>query len=406
MDARKDRDEGFTLLEAVVAMVIFGIVAASTAAVLVRTVGGASDNRARIAAANVAAQTMDAIRQNAQTATGYTALQTATLTDVTVQNRTFQIFQSVAPVTGTNSGSPCTTGGITDQKFKRVSVEVRWANSGSVQPVRSDTIIQNPGVSADATKGALGVLVNGADGGPEPMVPVYLQNGTTALTDAAGCAYFDGLAPGTFTATANAQGYVDDSGNTTSSKTASVQKATATTVYLAYAPAATPTLNFTTVLADGTADASYAWPGNYSYVLKTSSKDRSGTSSSSSVTPSPGLYPFSSGYTSWMGGTTCGVTSQPINFATLEGQSSTVTVPTAGVTVTNSRSKQLVVTLKSTGCADISVTLPAGGSTKLSVPFGTWSATAPGGLLGLGTITATPMSVTLTQSAPTATVVL
>lgn len=394
------QDEGFTLLEAVVAMVIFGIIATSTAAVLVRTVGGANDNRARIAAANIASQTMDALRAGAKTATGYSALASATLPNVTVQNRTYQVFQSVTPVTGTNSGSPCVTGGITDQRFKRVSVEVRWANSGAVQPVRSDTIVQNPGVSADATKGALGVLVNGP-AAPEAMVPVTLNNGTTALTDNAGCAYFDGLTPGTYTATANSTNWVDDNGNPTSQKSATVQAATAVTVYLAYAPAATPTLNFQTVLADGTVDPSYSWPGASAYVLQTSSKNRSGTASNASVTPSPGLYPFTSGYNAWLGTATCGAPPAPVNFATAEGQSSTVTVPTAGLALTNSRSKPLTVTLAATGCASVTVNVPAGATTKVILPFGTWSASAPGGLLGLATVVGTPLSVSLTQTNPT-----
>ncbi|MBB2902838.1 prepilin-type N-terminal cleavage/methylation domain-containing protein [Kineococcus radiotolerans] len=406
MDARKDRDEGFSLLEAVVAMVIFGIIAASTAAVLVRTVGGASDNRARIAAANVAAQTMDAVRQSAQNAIGYTDLKSATLPSVTVQGREFSIFQSVTPVTGNNSGSPCTTGGITDQQYKKVTVEVRWANNGSVQPVRSDTIVQNPGVSADPAKGALGVLVNGPNT-PQAMVPITLSNGATALTDAAGCAYFDGLTPGPFTATASAVGYVDDNGGATTSKPATVQAATATTIYLAYAPAATPTLTFTTVLAGGAADASYQWPsGSTPYVLKASAKDRSGTTTVSTVTPTPGLYPFTAGYTAWMGTATCGAPAQPVNFPSLEGTTSSVTIPVAGLSVTNSRSKPLTVTLKATSCADVTVTVAAGATAKVALPFGTWSASAPGGLLGLGTLTSVPGSASLTQSTPTGTVVL
>ncbi|MFD0481110.1 type II secretion system protein J [Kineococcus sp. GCM10028916] len=407
MDEQKDRDEGFSLLETVVAMVIFGIIAASTAAVLVRTVGGASDNRARIAAANVAAAAMDATRDATQNATGYTALATSDLDDQTVQDRVFHVYRSVTPVTGNNAGSACTSGGITNQKYKKVTIQVTWDDRpATIKPVVSDSLIQNPGVSSDPTKGAIGVIVTGPAGNAEAQVPVQLSTGQTVLTDASGCAYFDGLAPAQYGITASSTGFVSLAGQATATSSAGVQQATATTVQLSYARAATVGLSYATVLADGTVDTSYQWPGSWAYTLTSGSSSRSGTATTSSVTPIPGLYPFTAGYTSYLGTAACGnAPVNPFNFASLEGDASTVTIPTGGLTIRNTTSSAVTVTLanasNSTCPAPAPVSVPAGGQAKIAVPFGNWKATRPG-LLGLS-IASSPSSVTLTQAAPTAT---
>jgi prepilin-type N-terminal cleavage/methylation domain-containing protein len=403
------RDEGFTLLEAVVAMIIFGIIASSTAAVLVRAVGGSSDNRARTAAANVAAQAMDTIRANAESADGYTGLATQQLDDVTVQGRTYSVYSSVSVVTGTNSGSPCTSGGLTDELYKRVGVTVTWANAGSVKPVRSDTIIQNPGVAADPDKGALGVLVSGPSG-PEARVPVRLDNGASAITDDGGCAYFSGLAPANYTATASALNFVDEDGNLTESQTAGVQKASATVVNLAYAAASTPTITYSTVLANGTTDPSYLWPGSTAYTLKNDSRDRSGTVTTNTTTPS--LYPYASGYNSWLGSCTTEAPASIPNFATPEGSSPAVTISVGGLAVRNTQRSTLTVVLQHPDACGTSftTTLAPNETKKLALPFGSWTASSYNGVVN-SVLTgrpvnsvASPSPAVLTAASPVAAV--
>ncbi len=413
MREREHHDEGFTLLEAVVAMVVFGIIASATAAVLVRSVGGASDNRARAAAANVAAQAMDSLRDSASGPDGYTALATRQLSDVTVQGRTYSVFATVTVATGTNQGSPCTAGGISNEIYRKVGVTVTWPNAGSVKPVRSDTIIQNPGVAADPARGAIGVIVSGPSG-PQPRVSVSLNNGATALTDESGCAYFGGLAQGNYVATASAVGFVDEDGNSTESQTAGVQPATATVVNLAYAAASRPNLTYATVLADGSADASYLWPGSSKYALQNDSKDRAGTTAVRQTTPA--LYPFASGYNTWLGGCTSETGGTAFNFATPEGSAPDIVVPAGGLTITNTSNNAVTVNLAHTDATTTScstaytVTVPARSSSKVTLPFGNWSPTVNNGLVG-GVLTgqgvikaSTPSSVSLTGSTSVAAV--
>jgi len=393
------RDAGFTLLEAVIAMVIFGLVASSTAAVLVRAVGGSSDNRARAAAANVAAQTMDGLRQSAQTGQGYTDLTTRQLADVVVQGRRYSVSTSVSVVLKAGAGSPCTSGGLSDEVYKKVGVMVTWPAAGSVKPVRSDTIVQYPGVATDPTKGALGVVVSGPSGA-EARVSVILSSGATQLTDDSGCAYFSGLTGGTYTATANAPGHVDQSGAATASQSAGVQAASATVLNLAYATATTPRITFATVGADGAVDPSYAWFGTSAYTLTNTAADRSGTATTSTVSPT--LYPFSSGYDVWLGGCAGEAPASRVNFATLPGASPQVTVPVGGLTLTNTGAASVDVVLRhtdSTSCpTTYTGTLPTGVTFRAALPFGQWTATSAAGPV------ASPASVTLTGSAPTATV--
>jgi len=399
-ERRQDDDAGFTLLEVVVAMVIFGIVASSTAVVLVRAVGGSSDNRARAAAANVAAQTMDALRQNAQTGQGYTDLTTRQLADVVVQGRTYSVSTSVSVVLKAGGGSPCTSGGLSDEVYKKVGVMVTWPAAGSVKPVRSDTIVQNPGVATDLTKGALGVVVAGPGGLPEARVPVTLSSGDAKLTDDSGCAYFSGLAGGTYTATASAPGHVDQSGAATASQSAGVQAASATVVNLPYATATTPRITFATVGADGNADPSYTWFGTSAYTLKNTAADRSGSTATNTVSPT--LYPFASGYDVWLGPCAGEAPASRVNFATLPGTSPQVAVPVGGLAISNTSAASVDVVVRhtdSTSCpTSYTGTLPAGVTFRAALPFGQWTVTSAGGAV------ASPAAVTLTSGAPTAAV--
>jgi len=401
MKQREPDDLGFTLLEVVVAMVIFGIVASSTAVVLVRSVGGSSDNRARAAAANIAAQSMDSLRQGAASAQGYTDLVSRQLPPVTLQGRTYSVFSSVSAVTKAGTGSPCTAGGLTDEIYKKVGVTVSWPAAGPVQPVRSDTIIQNPGVAADPTTGALGVVVTGPDG-PEARVPVNLSSGRTALTDDSGCAYFSGLATGNYTATASQPGYVDQAGNATAFQTVGVQPANAKVLTLAYAPASTPQTTFATVRTDGTVDSSYAWFGTSGYTLRNDSVDRSGSTATRTATPAPGLYPFASGYDVWLGACASEAPSRRVNFPTKPGTSPQVTVPVGGLTITNNGTASVDVVLRHVDAAACTTTytgtVPPRFSYSASLPFGEWSATTSSGAAG------SPSTITLTDAAPTSVV--
>jgi hypothetical protein len=319
---------------------------------------------------------------------------------VPLQGRTYSVSTSVSTVLKASGGSPCTSGGLSDEIYKKVGVTVTWPAAGSVQPVHSDTLVQNPGVATDLTKGALGVVVAGPAGAPEPRVPVTLSSGVTQVTDDSGCAYFPGLAGGTYTATASAPGHVDQSGAATASQSAGVQAASATVVNLAYATASTPRITFATVGADGTVDPSYVWFGTSAYTLRNGAADRSGTTATSTV--SPVLYPFASGYDVWLGGCAGEAPTTRVNFATLPGASPQVTVPVGGLSVSNTSAASVDVVLQhtdATACpTTYTGTLPAGVTFRAALPFGQWTVTSAAGAV------ASPTAVTLTGSAPTAAV--
>ncbi|WP_167581633.1 prepilin-type N-terminal cleavage/methylation domain-containing protein [Kineococcus rubinsiae] len=399
MRERAGDDEGFTLLEVVIALVLFGIVASATAAVLVRGVAGSSDNRARAAAANIAAQTMDTLRQSGATGQGYTGLATRQLGDVVVQGRTYSVFASVTAVRKANAGSPCAAGGLSDEIFKKVGVTVTWPASGSVQPVRSDTIVQNPGVAADLTKGAVGVVVAGPAAQPQPRVPVTLSSGATQVTDDSGCAYFSGLPAGNYTATATAPGYVNPSGGQSATQTAGVVAASATVVNLTYAKAATPRITFGTAGPNGTLDPAYVFYGTPGFTLNSGTSSFPGTTSTGVVTPV--LYPAASGYETWLGGCVSEAPTSRVSFTTLPGASPQVTVPAGGLTLRNTGAASVSILLQHTdsSCAtSYTGTLPPGATYRVTVPFGQWAVTSPGGAV------VSPAAVSLTDGAPTGTV--
>jgi type II secretory pathway pseudopilin PulG len=203
-------DIGLGLIEVLVALTVFAILATSAAALLQRALRISGSNEARVVAANLATRAIETARGvDARTLVDGTSNST-----VTVEGRTYTITQTVVPDSVGGTGNSCEgrTGPIA---FKRVNVQVSWPGMGDVRPVRSDTVTTLPITGADANRGVLAVPVTGAADQPVAGIPVSLAPaGRTATTDTDGCAVFLDLPPGTdYVATADSPGYVDPLGD-------------------------------------------------------------------------------------------------------------------------------------------------------------------------------------------------
>jgi prepilin-type N-terminal cleavage/methylation domain-containing protein len=407
-------DEGFTLIEVIVAMVVFAILSTGIVASTITISRMSADNRSRIVATNLAAQATDAARLTADPF----AITSSTTTQ-TVSGRIYTIATSAAWVD--TSGADATCGTATALQYKRITVTVTWQDMAiTTQPVRSDTLLASTTKVTDASSGAILISVQDSTGAGESGVSATVTPGTgTALatqpspTDADGCSYATTVSPGTYTVKLNTTGYLDNHQVASPTYTVSVtagatvtapfqydsaagysitHAATAST----YNPPSTPLLptNLTTTLIP-TVGTSTVWPQ-----LVT------GTGTSASVWPTSGGYSAvagqitdSTGATTcasfdpgaWPSGTTSGVAlaagSRTVPAPATPGNTVSINDKMGLVTVTASAAATLIATpvnpTTSTtggnpGCSGSPAALTFGtvlksGTITIALPYGAWS---------------------------------
>jgi Tfp pilus assembly protein PilV len=131
-EASSDRelksDDGFSLVEVIVAMSLFVIVSISTLIALVTLVQVTSNTQNRVAASNLARQEVERLRGENSTSS---QLDAAAITQTTVHGTTYTITPTMTPV----STVICNPG-----SSRQVTVVVSWNNSGK-RTVRYDTVL-------------------------------------------------------------------------------------------------------------------------------------------------------------------------------------------------------------------------------------------------------------------------
>lgn len=206
---RPTGDTGFTLIETVVAMLVFALLSSGVIASTITISRMTSDNRARIVATNLAAQATDAVRLTADPF----QVKNSTTTQ-TVSGRTYTVARTAAWVT--SSGADATCGVSTALLYKRVTVTVTWQGQAiTTQPVRSDTLLASTSKVTDASTGAIIVNVQDVTGAGESGVTATIAPGNAlasqpAATDTDGCTYATTVSPGTYTVTLAASGHLDN----------------------------------------------------------------------------------------------------------------------------------------------------------------------------------------------------
>ena len=427
------RNDGFTLIEVVVAMMVFSIITVGVAYSMVSVLAATRDARGREVAANLAAQEIDLARsiENVFDLHDRTKNQTVNGTVYTVK-----IFTDW--VTATGVAADCGVGGGTLQ-YKRINVSVMWPGKMGATPVRADTVLAPASKINDPTLGTILVRVKNASGTGSANVAVTVTpvTGTGAETitdlilptDAEGCTYALKVKPGTYTVKISRADSVTEKQETAPESQMAVVAAGATASagfafdYVGKITAKYAT-NYTASAPRIPVDLHTSMVSTYGIYLN--------QATTSTATRTFSLHPFTGGYQVLAGkyanasdATMACASINPMNWpdavnpagspisvvpptivTTGPSGTATVDVPMGVVAVKNSGASTVTLRALSTapdpesgdpGC-DINQTLKfadlaAGASAVIALPYGTWKIQLGASVVGVGALSVPPSAL-------------
>ncbi|BDZ45120.1 prepilin-type N-terminal cleavage/methylation domain-containing protein [Naasia aerilata] len=226
-ELRRTNDDGFTIIEVVVAMMVFAIIALGVSFSTITTIRMTGDARSREVAANLAASEIDAVRAAPDPFTVLDATRT-----VTIDGTRYTVARSAGWVSTTGTSSGCGTG-TGNLQYKRVNVAVSWSGQlNSNSAARADTILAPSSRLNDPRYGSVLVSVLDANGAGASGVTVSLSStagGATVTssipsTDADGCSYAFKVSEGTYEVRVSRSASLDPAQQSTPVKTIVVKK--------------------------------------------------------------------------------------------------------------------------------------------------------------------------------------
>ncbi|MBZ5740022.1 prepilin-type N-terminal cleavage/methylation domain-containing protein [Nocardioides mangrovi] len=416
----KAADEGFSLVEVIVAFALFAILVTGCLVVLGSAQASTRDNSRRSTATNLAARELaitsdtfgSPLRGPAQVAINDVRnpdpLDGGRAGDpLVVDGVPYTVLRSAQWASvGSTAASTCDEGSSAELAYLRVRVRVTWPG-GEDHPVELSTVLTPLKGTYSDNDGHIGLKVVDAEGAPRSGQSVTISgpSGTrTASTAGDGCVLFAFLTPGTYSVTLSTTGYVDILGHAPSVTTANVQPGQLWRSTVSYDRAATITASFTT--ADGyavpTGLASAVMLGNSALLP---SGAAAAVTSPTTGTPRtiPNLWPYAAGYELWAGACVdndpmthveAGGAGRDLPVTVTPGGTSTGVVELGALSIVNgsgsSRTNVTAIQVPDTGCPAAG-TYPTSGSNqksygvrvtfgtvaanttlKTSLPFGTW----------------------------------
>ncbi|MBH0082523.1 prepilin-type N-terminal cleavage/methylation domain-containing protein [Salinibacterium sp. SWN167] len=295
----RSSESGLSLLEVLVAMMIFAIVSLGVLQTLTTVLAITRDNRARVVATNLAAQEVDLARDAGDVFTLFDETYTKTL-----NGDVFTVSRSTAWVPSSNTAASCGSGGGTLQ-YKRINVEVSWPNMREgTEPVRFDTLLAPDDRINDPALGTILVSVLGGSGEGSSGVSVNASpaspaegaqslSTSPAATDAQGCSFILKVAPGNYNVSVSRSGYITDDGQSSSpSQLTQVVAGTASSVSFNYDDAARFDLSYVSDPVPSDVEI----PKNMDTTFLSSYGVYADTASTTSLTRNVDLFPWRSGY--------------------------------------------------------------------------------------------------------------
>ena len=292
-------ERGFTMVEVLAAILIFGILIGGIASMQSTTLNLIRNNRHRAVAANLASEEMDTVRS---TAFENLAIGQA-VTTRTIDSVDYTVTRESEWIPRNASAGACDAPSGSDPAYLRVNVFVTWPVMTGTAPVDSHTIITPPVGTYDEDTGHVAVRVLDRDAQPVGGVQIALSGTESAsqFTNSDGCVFFAFLTPGGYTATASAAGFVSDQGVASPVQPVSVVQGAISSLLFAYDRAATLSLTLTGKDSGAPAPADVPLVFFNTSILPTGLLSKPGTGIPRVV---DGLFPYASGYSVWAG--SCG----------------------------------------------------------------------------------------------------
>ncbi|GAA1492887.1 prepilin-type N-terminal cleavage/methylation domain-containing protein [Curtobacterium herbarum] len=434
LDRARERDEGLSIVEVLVAMTVFAMIAAGVAMGIASSLYLAHSSRSREVAINLAQDAVD----SARTSTNLFSVVDGTTTP-TVGGLRYTVKQVARWVPSSGSANACGAAGANGGPlaYKRISLTVSWS-SASTQSVSMNSLVAPTSSVTAANLGTIIVsasLVSGSGnaGAAVSITPAVTSPGgagaitaTIPKTDANGCSYALNVKPGRYDVRLSEPGNIDDG---TSSGSLGAQTATpSTTVTVQANQTSAANFNYDQALtvvpqwSDPNASARpFATPTSTAVSLRRKSADY-GPYPTGVATQ---VFPYTDGYKAVAGTPASCLSVDPENWTTTSGTAvapRNAPQPEAGTNAVKAPVQTFAVKLNGKqdnslravsvapdagsgdpGCATTTTytftNLPTNGNAIIALPYGTWSlqsGTVVSVLSGLVTITfsSTPPTVT------------
>ncbi len=428
--SRRSGDEaGFTMVEMMMAIFIFGLVITGLAVGMASSLNLTRQNRNRSIAANLASQQMDTVRSmDFDDLNNVTQQAQPTTSSTSVDGVPYSFSQYTRWVYKSETGAtpgPCQAPPSTANPLAYISVvtSVSWNDMRGVPPVTSSTVVTPPVGIYDQTDGHIAVTVLTRDGAPAPGVTASIAStgvSDAAITSSDGCAFFAFEPIGTYVVTLSGTGMVDGQGLSAPPQTVTVKAGSTSNVQFQYDVASSLVL---TLQGNGGYAVPNAVPialGN-THLVPLGVMPATGSGNPRTIT---GLFPYADGYQPWAGlcsdADPIGVSpsgpayypgaTRPAAIVMTPGQSSsgTVQLPALRVTVMKGASLKSGYAVTAThvvpsgvssdpGCPTAEAyalgTSNASGLVSMALPYGTWKITATSGAsTGNANVTLSPLN--------------
>jgi prepilin-type N-terminal cleavage/methylation domain-containing protein len=370
---RRRPDEGFTLIEVVVAMAVFTAVSLATLAVVLTSLRTVRENEDRVIAANLARSVFSGLR--------VAGAADVPLGRTVVQQDGFTVTTDAAWVGVAQTASACDEA-APGADFLRVEVSVDGGTLDSAQVIAG--VVPAPEGGPEGPRGSVAVSIGDRFGNPLPDVlvtgddPFHPNNDFALISGADGCVFLPGLEP-TGSLVVSVSGEVKGVSLIAPTPQASQSQAQVVADQVTR-------LDFTLALPAALRlvgdDTAYPVPAD---IL--ASWQGSGTGTVATATPLrtrlDGLWPATTGFTAWLGN--CSASSpvqygeQPAVFDLAPGELTTVDLIGARLRAkglaTRGRLDAIYVPIAGDSCNGFTVdvgTADDSGVLDFTLPYGTW----------------------------------
>ncbi|OII12351.1 prepilin-type N-terminal cleavage/methylation domain-containing protein [Curtobacterium sp. MCBA15_008] len=434
-DAR-DRDEGFSIIEVLVAMTVFAMIAAGVAMGIASSLYLAHGSRSREVAIGLAQDAID----RARTSTNLFGVVDETK-PVRVGEVDYSVQQTARWVPTAGTANACGAGGG-PLAYKRVSMTVSWTagGRGEAQSISMNSMVAPTSSVTAANLGTIIVSVSRVDGSGNPGVSVSIgpnasPNGASAITstipqtDSTGCSYAVNVKPGRYDVALAKSGNIDDGTSSGSLGAQTTRPSTTVTVTANQTSAANFNYDTALTIAPQWTDpnagaATFTSPTSTPVSLRRKTADY-GPYAAGTTTQ---VFPYADGYKAVPGTPASCSSVDPENWTTANGSAVTPRSAAQPLAGTNAvKAPVQILTVKLAGKLDNALTattttpnansgdpgcatttsytftgLPVGGTATIALPYGTYTLRSGtvtsilGGVISIAFASGTPNVTTAT----------